>query len=192
MPTVEELQAELDTTKSELTEVKTKVSEYEEKLGKVPDIESFNQLKSDRDTLKSELKSLKDSIKKSGSDDDKEKLLLEKEQELERLNGELTTAKAQAQKATELEADIIKELMSQLPDDENIKALATGMEIPKLRLLVKTHSAGATFPTHKGDPKPNEIKLTDKQKKEAGEMFPYSSPEKQVEYYIHAKKLKGN
>lgn len=189
MPTVEELQAQLETTTKELTEVKTKVTEYEEKLGKVPDIESFNQLKTDRDTLKSELKTLKDSIKKNGSDDDKEKLLSEKEQELERLNGELTTAKAQAQKATELEADIIKELMSQLPEDENIKAIAEGMEIPKLRLYVKTHSTLKPFNAHNGQASTNEIKLTDKQLKEAKEMFPYASPEKQIEHYIYAKKI---
>jgi len=190
--TLEELQAELDTKNKEVAEANSKVKEYEEKLGKVPDLESFNQLKTDRDTLKSELKTLKDSIKKNGSDDDKEKLLAEKEAELERLSGELTTAKAQAQKATELEADIIKELMSQLPEDENIKAIADGMEIPKLRLYVKTHSAGSPFKPHNGDPKANEIKLTDKQLKEAKEMFQFATPEKQIEYYIHAKKIKGN
>jgi len=187
--TIEELQAQLETSNTQLTEVNSKLKEYEDKLGKVPDIESFNQLKTDRDTLKSELKTLKDSIKKNGSDDDKEKLLSEKEQELERLNGELTTVRAKAQKADELEADIIKELMSQLPEDENIKALATGMEIPKLRLLVKTHSTLKPFNAHNGQATPNEIKLTDKQLKEAKEMFPYASPEKQIEHYIYAKKI---
>lgn len=192
MPTVEELQSQLETKDKELTEVKTKVTEYEEKLGKVPDIESFNQLKTDRDTLKSELKALKDSMKKNGSDDDKEKLLADKEAELERLNGELTTAKAKAAEKDALEADIVKELTEQLPDDPAIKALAEGLPIPKLRLLVKTHSVAGSFKSHNGQANNNEIKLTDKQKKEAKEMFPYASPEKQEEYYIHAKKIKGN
>lgn len=192
MPTVEELEAQIAAKNTELAEAKTKVTEYEEKLGKVPDIESFNQLKTDRDNLKSELKTLKDTIKKSGSDSDKEQLLAEKEQELERLNGELTTARAQAQKAETLEAEIVKELMSQLPDDENIKGLATGMEIPKLRLLVKTYSVAKPPHIHGGQANPNEIKLTDKQIKEAKEMFPFVAPEKQTEYYIHAKKIKGN
>lgn len=196
MPTVEELEAQLATKDKELTEVNEKVKTYQEKLGKVEDLESFATLKSDRDSLKSKVKTFEteiETLKKSSNGDEAiKKLLADKEAELERLNGELTTVKEKAQKADTLEAEIVKELMEQLPDDENIKSLATGMEISKLRLLVKTHSAGAPFKPHGGQPSPNEIKLTDKQLKEASEMFPYVTPEKQKEYYIHAKKLKGN
>lgn len=194
--TIEELQAQVEAKDKELAEAKNKIETYQTKLGKVDDLESFTALKSDRDNLKSKIKTFESEIetlkKNSNGDEAIKKLLADKEAELANLNSELTTVRTKAQKADELEADIIKELMGQLPDDENIKALATGMEIPKLRLFVKTFPNGKSFNAHNGQASTSEIKLTEKQKKEAREMFPFSSPEKQEEYYIHAKKIKGN
>lgn len=193
MPTVEELQAELETKNKELTEVNEKVKSYQDKLGKVEDLESFTSLKTDRDNLKSKVKTFESEIEtlKKGANGDEaiKKLLADRESELAQLNSKLSEAEKKAQKADALEADIVRELMSQLPDDADIKSLAEGMEIPKLRLLVKKHSTATPPPVHGGQATGDEKKLNDKQLKEAAEMFPFSSKEKQVEYYIHAKKI---
>lgn len=193
MPTIEELQAELETKNKELTEVSDKVKTYQEKLGKVEDLESFTSLKSDRDSLKSKVKTFEaeiETLKKSTNGDEAiKKLLQDKETELSSLTVKLTELEKKAQKADTLEADIIKELVSQLPDDPDIKSLADGLEIPKLRLLVKKHTVATPPPVHGGQASGGDIKLTEKQLKEAAEMFPYATKEKQIEHYIYAKKI---
>lgn len=174
MPTVEELESQLQEKDTALAEANTKLTGYTEKLGKVEDLESFLTLKTDRDNLKKEVAKVKNleaeiaTLKKGNKgnqDEDKAKLLEDKEKELEALSEKLTLAETKAAEKDALEAEIVKELTDQLPKEH--KEIVEGMLIPKLRAYVKLHGVKDPAKVDGGNASGEEVKLTAEQKKEA-------------------------
>jgi hypothetical protein len=157
---VETTPAEVDTTA-----VAKEVETLKANLLKEENIKK--QLIAERDKLKGDLKKVND--EKLVSSGDIKKQLEAKELELSELSAKLPDLEKEAEEARQFKADTIKELMAQLPDDEDIKTLAEGMDIAKLKLLVKKHSVKGATEVHNGNGGAD-VKLTDKQKEEARAM----------------------